>query len=137
MRIDPARHLTEQRGIERAPVAAMDEQRERGGEVGARREQVDELTRRIAIAQSELGAALLHGLGAIILGFPRPAGEDSGMLGHTGAVVVFRLVVDRHGASPVCLSIISCRERGGVRGKLAARRSRRFVFGEIAVISGA
>ena len=46
VRIEPARHVAEQRRVERAPVAAMDEQRERRRDVRARREQIDELARR-------------------------------------------------------------------------------------------
>ena len=43
VRIEPARHMTEQRRVERAPVAAMDEQRERRRDRAASRKQVDEL----------------------------------------------------------------------------------------------
>src|SRR5262249_17593367 len=98
--VEPARHMAEHRWIERAPVAAVDEQRERRHHAGARREQVDELARWRSVTQAELGAPFLHRLGPVILGRARPADEDFGMLGYAGAVVVFGLVVDRHALSP-------------------------------------
>jgi hypothetical protein len=43
VRIEPARHMAEQRWVERAPVAAMNEQRERRRNRVGSRKQVDEL----------------------------------------------------------------------------------------------
>jgi hypothetical protein len=119
--IEPARHVAEQRWVERAPVAAVDEQRERRDHAGARRKQVDELAQGRSVAQSELGAPLLHRFGPVILGRARPAGEDFGVLGYAGAVVVFGLVIDRHALSPrASLSPLSaCREREGKAARFA------------------
>jgi hypothetical protein len=63
------------------------------------REQVDELPRALAVAQAELGTTLLHCFGAILFGFAGPARENLRVVGDAGAVVVFSLVVDRHGTS--------------------------------------
>ena len=100
VRVESARHVAEQRRVERAPVAAMDEQRERRCDVRARREKIDELARRRSVAEPELGAPFLHGFGAIVLGLARPACEDFRVFGHAGAVVVFGFVVDGHVISP-------------------------------------
>src|SRR5262249_61592797 len=76
------------------------EQGEGGGEVGRGRERVDELARALAVGEAELGAPLLHRQRAVILGVARPSGEDLGVLGHPGAIVVFDLVIDGHAVSP-------------------------------------
>ncbi len=55
--VQAARHLAEHRRIERAPPAAVDEQRERRVLARFRQEQVEVLPRRIAVGQAELGAA--------------------------------------------------------------------------------
>ena len=100
--VEPARHVAEQRRIERAPIAAMDEQSQRRLADFAGGEQVDELARRRAVVQPELGAALLHRLPAVILGLSRPAREDLRVLRHPRAVVVLGLVVDRrHSRLPI------------------------------------
>src|ERR1700733_16244506 len=93
-RIQSARHLAEERRIERAPPAAMNEQRERRIFAGLRQEQVDILPRRIAIGEAKLGAAGFERVGAIILSFPCPAGKNLRMFRHAGAIVVFGFVVD-------------------------------------------
>ncbi len=100
MGVEPARHVAEHRRLERAPVSAMDEQRQRRRHVGPWREQIDELARALPVAQPELGAPLLHRLVAIVLGIAHPFGEDFRVLGHAGAVVVLDLVIDRHASSP-------------------------------------
>ncbi len=115
--IEPARHVAEQRRIERAPVAAMDEQRQRGGHAGAGREQVDELPQGLAVAQSQFRAPFLHRLGTIVLGLARPAREDVRVLGYAGAVVVFGFVVDGHALSPCGVSLSSLPARGERQGR--------------------
>ena len=94
MRVHAARHLAEARRLERAPVAAMDEQRERAVGPAARLEQVDGLARRWPVLQPDLGAAFLAGFVAVGSAIARPARENLRMLRHPRAVVVFNLVVD-------------------------------------------
>ena len=118
----PRAMLAEQRWVERAPVAAMDEQRERRRDIGARRKQIDELARRRSVTQSKLGTPLLHGFGAIVLGLARPACEDFRVFGHAGAVVVFGFVVDGHGISP-CSPLYHLFPPAG-RGRGEGRKSR-------------
>ena len=97
VRVHAARQLAEHRGLERAPVAAVNEQRERRvGAAALGRENVDDLARRRTKFQAELGAAVGLGLLAIGRGVALPALEDFRMLRHPGAVVVFNLVVDGH-----------------------------------------
>ena len=59
-----------------------------------RQEQIDELPRRIAVGQAELGAPVFERVGAIVFRFARPAGENLRMFRHAGAIVVFGFVVD-------------------------------------------
>ena len=59
-----------------------------------RQEQIDELPRRIAVGQAELGTVALERLGAIILGIARPARKNLRMLRHADAQIVFALQVD-------------------------------------------
>ncbi len=101
----------------------MDEQRQRRSHPGPGRKQVDELPQRLAVAQSELGAPLLHRFGTVVFGFARPAREDFRVLGHAGAIVVFGFVVDGHGSPPFAsLSpLVSGGEREGEREREASR----------------
>ena len=106
VRVQAARQMAEARGLERAPVAAVNEQRERrrlGVAFGWNRSMILPLAR--AVREAELGAAFL-----------RPSRRDRPrasrcqrakicrMLRHPRAIVVFGLVVDRHAASPAGLS---------------------------------
>ena len=101
VRVQAARHVAEHRRIERAPIAAMDEQRQRRRGAGLRMEQIEILPRRVAVSQAELGAARFERVGAIKLGVARPAGENLRMLRHAGAIVIFGFVVDcRHRRLP-------------------------------------
>ena len=111
----------------------MDEQRERRRGVRPRREQVDELAQRGAVAQAELGAALLHGFGAVVLGLARPARKNLRMLGHARAVVVFGLVIGRHAVLPRS-SLYHLLPSGGERAR-RARRHFAFVAGARYVLS--
>jgi hypothetical protein len=72
----------------------VNEHGERGVFARFRQEQIDELPRRIAVGQAELGAPGLEHVGAIILRLPRPAGKNFRMLRHAGAIVVLGFVVD-------------------------------------------
>ncbi len=94
VRVEAARHLAEHRGIERAPPAAMDENRKRRRLARRRKEQIDDLPRRIAVGQAKLGAPGFERLGAIIFAFAYPAGENLRMFRHAGAIVVFDFVID-------------------------------------------
>ena len=69
-------------GSMRAPIAAMDEHRERRALACRRQEQIDELPLRVAIAKAELGLAALEHVGAIIFGRARPAGKNLRVVGH-------------------------------------------------------
>src|SRR5215472_7463682 len=73
----------------------MNKNRERRMLMLLRQEQVDGLARRTAIGQAELGATRFKHIGAVELGFIGPARKNLGVLGHTGTIVVFNVVVDR------------------------------------------
>ena len=79
VRVHAARHLAEARRLERAPVAAVDEQRERAAlsspPRGLNRSMV--WRARGAVFQPELGAAFSRGLGAIGGGFALPSARKS------------------------------------------------------------
>jgi hypothetical protein len=94
--VEPLRHVAELAGLERAPVAAMDEQRERRVAAALRVEQVDGLARRRPIGEAEIGPS--RGLGGLAIGgrVALPAREDLRMLGDARAIVVFGLIVGRH-----------------------------------------
>ena len=81
--------------VHRPPIAAMDEQREWCGFARRREEKIDELSRCLAVGKSKLGLAGFEHLGAIILGRPRPAGENLGMIrnGEAGAILAFEILV--------------------------------------------
>src|SRR5690242_19906025 len=100
MRVGTSRHLTEQRGLQRAPVAAMDEEGERRRNLRLGRKQVNRLPQCRAVAQTQLGAALLHGLSPVVLGFPSPPRKNIRMLRNAGTIVVLDLVVDWHPSTP-------------------------------------
>src|SRR4030081_1616849 len=61
VRVEPGRHMTELRWLERAPIAAMDEQGERSGPVYGP-QQVDRLPRDRAVFESRFGALFRAGL---------------------------------------------------------------------------
>ena len=122
-RVEPARHVAEHRGFERAPVAAVNEEGERRllGRRGP--EQIDGLPRCVRVGEAEFGAALLHRQEAIGFRVPRPARENLRVLGHARAVVVFHLVVDRrHRLLPVSGKLGPSRCRGQVRFAAGANR---------------
>src|SRR5690242_17098420 len=105
--------MAKNRGLERTPPAAMNEDRQRRVLVPLGQEQIDRLPRRAAIGQAELGTAVFEHLGPIKLRFSRPAGKNLGMFGHAGAIVIFNFVVDRghrrllkglRGESAACLA---------------------------------
>ena len=54
--VEAARHVAEIRWIERAPIAAMDEDRQRSRLARLRQEEIERLPRRVAIGEAELGA---------------------------------------------------------------------------------
>jgi hypothetical protein len=90
-----ARHLTEHRGFERTPPAAVNENGERCLVIVSGQKKIDRLARRTAIGQAQFGAALLEHFGAVELRLACPAGENLRMLGHAGAIVIFSFIVDR------------------------------------------
>src|SRR5579863_3818167 len=94
VRVRAARHLAEHGTIERAPPAAVDEQRKRRVSRRVRHEQIQRLPRRVAIRQSELGAATLKGVKAVSLSVAHPAREYLLVIRHAGAVVIFSFVID-------------------------------------------
>jgi hypothetical protein len=96
--VEPTCHMAERRRIERAPVAAVDEEREGRGLSFRRKEQTDRLARARAVAEAEFGVPRSRGRVAIGRGAARLGGKNLRMLRHPGAVVVLGLVIDRHGA---------------------------------------
>src|SRR5256885_9832205 len=100
-RIEARRHVAESRGVKRAPVAAMDEQREWrvAGRIG--KEQVDLLARARPIGEAELDILVARHPLAIGRGIALPAREDLAVLGHACAIVVFDVVVDHSASSPL------------------------------------
>src|SRR5262245_50649668 len=85
--------------LERAPVAAVNEQHQRWRARTGRMEQVDDLARRRPIGEAEFRTGGRLGpagrLGPIGGGLARPAGENLRMFGNAGAVVVFGFEIDR------------------------------------------
>src|SRR5262249_14666418 len=108
MRIHAARHLAEARRLERAPIAAVHEQREWAGVAAARSEQIDGLPRRGPVFQPDLGAAVLAGFVTIGRALALPALENLRMLGPPGAVVVLDLPIDGHESLPGNSWLASC-----------------------------
>ena len=100
VRVHAPRHVAEARRVERAPVAAVDEQRKRRVALPPFGENRSIYCRAVEPKlHANLGAAL--GLGR--RGRPRRRAasvENLRMLGHPGAVVVFDLVVDGHEKLP-------------------------------------
>src|SRR5262245_61138678 len=93
MREKAACDMAESRGLERAPIAAVDEYGERSAlALGA--EEIDELPGRRAICDGKLGVALRRHLVAERLRRRAPPLEDRRMLRYPRAVVVLGLVVD-------------------------------------------
>src|SRR6266700_3357258 len=114
--------MAETCGIERAPVAAMDEQRERRvpGRIG--KEQIDLLARAGAVGEAEF-RVLFH-FHAVAIGrrVMLPAGEYLGIFRHARAVIVLDLVVNRHpGSSALFESDLG----GSGRAPQAKRRQKR------------
>ena len=73
--------------VQRLPVAAVQEDRDGRGISGG--EQVHDLARSAAIGELDRRMGGARGLGGLA-----PALHDGGMVGHAGAVIVFRFVVD-------------------------------------------
>src|SRR5262249_24012924 len=96
--VEPARRMTEEGRIERAPIAAVNKERERRGAAIRREEQIDRLPRRRAVADAQFRASRAGGLVAIGRRTALPGGKDLRMLRYPGADVVFDLVIDRHEA---------------------------------------
>src|SRR5262249_9103051 len=128
--------MAEGRGLERAPIAAVDDYGQRFARaLGA--EEIDELPGRRAVCDGELGAALRRHLVAEFLGRRAPALEDRGMLWHARAVVVLDLVVDvggghgtlpgRHPAAPA-RSAAPRRTAGHLLAYIARRRRSRLAL---------
>src|SRR4029079_10490250 len=94
-------------GLERAPVAAVDEDRERRSGVRiVAGEIVVDLPRARAVGDAELGLAA----GRFAIGgcLAVPARENLGMLFDPAAVVVFFFVIDRrHHPSPIMSTTVS------------------------------
>src|SRR5689334_24892867 len=101
-RIEPRRHVAEHGGLERAPIAAVDEERERARAAAGAMEQIDDLARAAAVGEAELGALLRGGALAVGRGLARPAGKNLRMLRHPCPVVVLDFVIhSRHAPPPL------------------------------------
>jgi hypothetical protein len=117
-RIQSGRHVAESRSIERAPVAAMHEQRERRvtGRVG--KKQIDLLARAGSVGEAEFRVFFrLHAV-AISRRLALPAGKYLHMLGHARAIIVLDFVVNRHPGS----SALFESDLGGSGRALQAKR---------------
>src|SRR4051812_23573160 len=111
LRIQPCRHVAEGGCFERAPVAAMDEQRERRVAGRLRKKQVDGLARAGAVGKAEFGVLLRLHVFAISRGRLTPARKNLRMLGNTRPVVVLDFVVD-HSLSRLAIGTLEdCRKR--------------------------
>src|SRR5262249_50089191 len=97
-RVEPARQVAEGRRLERTPIAAVNEQRERRGGGTGRRKQIDRLPRCRAVADAQFGAPYCGCLVAVGRRLGNPSGEDLRMFRHPDADVVFDLVIDSHAA---------------------------------------
>src|SRR5262249_19183923 len=88
-----ARHVAEHRRCERAPIAAMHEQRERSRAGAVWEEEVDGLPRGLPVGHAERATFLGGSLGPVLRGFAVPTCEDVDVLGNARAVVVLGLEV--------------------------------------------
>jgi hypothetical protein len=107
--------MAEDRGLERPPIAAVDEYGELP-RISFGAEEVDELPRRRAIRDGELGPALRRHLVAEFFRGRAPALENRRMLRHPRAVVVLGLVVDVGRGHGVVLPAVILRRPRGSRG---------------------
>jgi hypothetical protein len=125
VRVRTRGNLAELARMQRAPPAAVDEQRQRCAIIGRavipRRENIDELPLARSVFQSEFGLGRRL---AVRFGVAVPARENIDVLRHAGPVVVFLLVVDRH------VEPLRPRDSGAsaaVRQRLSSATKRRYL----------
>ena len=92
--VEPACHMAVERWIHGAPIAAVNEHCQRRAFAGRRQKQIDELPRRIAVDNAELGLAGFEHFGAVVFGRARPAGENLRVIRNGDAGTIFGLEVE-------------------------------------------
>lgn len=93
-RVGAASPVAEHGDVERTPIAAVEDDEERAVRfVAVGMEEVDRVARMRSVRDAELRAARAGT--PIGRGIATPAGDDLGMLGNPGAIVVFGLEVER------------------------------------------
>ena len=93
---EAARDMAEQAAVEGAPVAAVEEERQRrAARIALRQEEIEPRPLGVAIGEAELGPGAVAEGGR---GMP-PAVDDRRVLGHPATVVVLGFEVEPHGAA--------------------------------------
>src|SRR5690242_439195 len=98
--VEPRRHMTEHRGLERSPVAAVHEYGEGSMRAAFGTEEIERLARGRTIDDAEFGPPGRRGSGAVARRLALPAGEDAHVLRYPSPIVVLGFEIGPHGAPP-------------------------------------